>query len=362
MRILRFLLKIYYDFTMIKHKLSKGVVFILLILVFGSCTSLRKIGIEVSFLPEYPISDDIQSVVILNRSMGPQFSNQNADSLEKYFVNKHLDLDSVFQDSIAADTVIKVTAKAMFGSSRFDVVIPKERNLYRYNYSDLDNPLDNGFINQVCTDYKVDAVFVLEDFFEHLRTIYTMTPGTIQEMYNASTDLASVSDWRFYRKDPIKKVIRFQVADTINWKGYNYTLEALYASMPGIKDALVNGAVSSAEKMAGYICPKWINQTRYYYLTGNKEIDAAVPLILENKWKEAGEIWQKYSGTSSKAIRSKVEYNLALAAEMNNDFDLAIEWGIKSFKTRYSKPAEVYLKSLDQRKKQQAKEALKEKY
>ena len=189
-----------------------------------------------------------------------------------------------------------------------------------------------------------------------------MTPGDFHEMYNASTDLASVGDWRLYRKDPNKKVIRFQVADTINWKGLNYTLNVLYMAMPGIKDALVNGAVSSGEKMASYICPKWINQTRYYYLTGNKEIDAAVPLILENKWKEAGEIWQKYSGTSSKSVRSKVEYNLALVAEMNNDFDLAIEWGIKSFKTKYSKPAEVYLKTLDQRKKQQAKEALKVKY
>ena len=348
---------------MIKHKLSKWAIFILFIIVFGSCTSLRNIGIEVSVLPEFPISDDIQGVVILNRSMGPQFSNQNADSLERFFVNKHLDLDSVFQDSIAADTVIKVTAKAMFRSARYDVVIPKERNLYRYNYNDIDNPLDNEFINQVCNDFQVDAVLVLEDFFEHLKTVYTMAPQSGEQViYNAATDLATVVDWRLYRKDPNKKVIRFQVADTINWKGFNYTLEALYRTMPGIKDALVNGGVSAGEKMASYICPKWINQTRYYYLTGNKEIDAAVPLILENRWKEADEIWQKHSGTSSKAVRSKVEYNLALVAEMNNDFDLAIEWGIKSFKTKYSKPAEVYLKTLDKRKKQHEKESLKVTY
>ena len=61
-------------------------------------------------------------------------------------------------------------------------------------------------------------------------------------------------------------------------------------------------------------------------------------------------------------FRSKVEYNLALAAEMKNDFDLAIEWGVKSFKSRYSKPAEVYLKTLDLRKKQMEKEGLKTTY
>ncbi len=348
---------------MIKHKLSKGIFFILFIIVFVSCTSLRNIGIEVSNLPQYPISDDVQSLVVFNRSMSSMFTNQNGDSLEKYFLKKRMELDTLFLDSIASDTLIKVVAKAMFESGRYDVVIPKERNLYRYNFYDLDNPLDNDLINQFCNDFKVDAVLVLEDFIEHMKVVYTMSPaGGDQVVYNAATDLAYIGDWRLYRKDPTKKVIRFQVADTINWKGYDYNLEPLYQNMPTIKDALVNGGIASGEKMAGYICPKWVKQTRYYYVTGKNEIDAAVPLILQNKWKEAEAIWMKYSGESSKVVRSKVEYNLALAAEMKNDFDLAIEWGVKSFKSRYSKPAEVYLKTLDLRKKQMEKEGLKTTY
>ncbi|MEI6138855.1 MAG: DUF6340 family protein, partial [Mariniphaga sp.] len=161
---------------MIKHKLSKGIFFILFIIVFVSCTSLRNIGIEVSNLPQYPISDDVQSLVVFNRSMSSMFTNQNGDSLEKYFLKKRMELDTLFLDSIASDTLIKVVAKAMFESGRYDVVIPKERNLYRYNFYDLDNPLDNDLINQFCNDFKVDAVLVLEDFIEHMKVVYTMSP------------------------------------------------------------------------------------------------------------------------------------------------------------------------------------------
>ena len=58
----------------------------------------------------------------------------------------------------------------------------------------------------------------------------------------------------------------------------------------------------------------------------------------------------KYSTASPNSLRSKVEYNLALAAEMNGDIDLAIEWGIKSYKTKYSREADLYLKYLDLRR------------
>jgi len=133
-------------------------------------------------------------------------------------------------------------------------------------------------------------------------------------------------------------------------------LEELYSQMPRTKEALIGGGIAAGLKLTGYISPHWVNQTRYYYQTGNKEIDTAIPLIQNNKWEEATAIWTKYASIRSKRIRSKVEYNLALAAEMNDDTDRAIEWGLKSFKTRYSKAIEVYLKALDKKRETQLQE------
>jgi hypothetical protein len=336
----------------------KGVVFAVIGLVLYSCSSLRSIEIEVAVLPEYPIADNIQSLALMNRSMDLQFSNIKPDSLEKMLINKKMVIDTVFQDSLAADTAIQVAAKALFESGRFDAVVPKARNIDRLTNDDISNPLTHTYISTICKDFNVDAVLVLESFNEHLATTYRVTQDGVNyfKVYEAATDITYQSEWRLYRPDELKPSVRFYVTDSIFWKDESSFLKDLYEKMPLTKEALIGGGIASGLKMAGYISTNWVSQSRMYFLTGKPEIDAAVPLIKENKWAEAADLWAKYAKTNSRRTRGKVEFNLALAAEMNGDLDQAIEWGLKSFKTSYSKATEEYLKILDTNRKAKQKE------
>ena len=337
----------------------KGIFFVFIGLLVFSCSSLKKIGIEEAVQPEYPIGEDIQSLVLLNRSMTNRFTNIKSDSLEKILVRNKMLMDTVFQDSIAADTVIQVAAQELFESGRFDVVVPVERNVVRTDSEELAKPLNIKFINEICSDFKADGVLVLESFAEQLKTKYGYL--IIANEFSATTDIYYFSEWRLYRPHELKPVIRFQVGDTIFWNSSSYTtlVQDIYKQMPRTKDALIGGGIASGIKIAGYISPKWVAKTRYYYLTGKNEIDAAVKLIKENKWEEGAAIWEKYALNPSKTIKSKVEFNLALAAEMTGDLDLAIEWGLKSFKSRYTKTIEDYLKALDNKRIAQLKENIK---
>lgn len=332
---------------MIKRSLTEYYIFVFLCIAFCSCTSLRIIDIETAELPEYPIAGDVQGIVLVNTSMGGQFTNIKPDALEKMLANNQMVLDTVFRDSTASDTAIQVAAQAMFGSGRFDVVVPKDRNIAHNN---SDSKLSYDLINQLCADFKVDAVLALENFEEHIRTKYAASSSDWINVYTAATDVAYKSEWRLYRKGTDKGV-KFQVGDSIFWDGTDYTFGGLYSYMPTTKDALINGGVAMGIKMAGYISPRWDKQNRCYYITGDKDIDAAIPFIDKGDWPGAAAIWTKYATNRSRAVRGKVEYNLALAAEMENDFDHAIEWCLKSFKTKYSNAAEFYLETLIQRKK-----------
>ena len=329
----------------------QGITIVIAGMALYSCTSLRDISIEVAVLPEYPISEDVQSIAVLNRSLNMQSVNINSDSIEKILINKRMNMDSVFMDSTAADTAIQVAARALFESGRFDVVVPKERNILRDEYNEIGNPLDVNIINGICRDFNVDAVLILERFSEKLSTkYYYSNDEAVQfgsQLFSATTDVESKSDWRLYRPDNKKLVLRFQMGDSIFWKDTRYSLKELYSLMPRTKEALIGGGIASGLKIAKCISPSWVNQTRRFFMTGKPEIDQAVNLIKVNKWEEAAAIWAKYATTDKKKIRYKVEFNLALAAEMNGNLDLAIEWGLKSFKTHYSKPAEVYLRTLD---------------
>lgn len=357
-------LKVLFFSSKIWKSCVKCVVIFLLVSAFFSCSSIKNIEIELAVAPLYPIEDNIQSIGILNRSMNTQFSNMKSDSIERILIKKKMVLDTVFQDSIVADTVIQVAAKALYESGRFDVVIPKDRNIARTDNQKISSPLNLGFIKNICSDFNVDAVLILESFEEHINTQYYYNnydyAGGSSE-FNSTTDIDFISEWRLYRPDEQKPAIRFQVADTIFWKANSESLADLYSQMPKTKEALISGGIAAGLQMAGYISPAWVSQTRHYFLTGDKEIDAAVSLIKENRWVEAAAIWAKYTTVNSTLVRSKVEFNLALASEMNGDPNLAIEWGLKSFKTRYSKTAETYLKTLDAIRKAKQKE-LKQRY
>lgn len=324
----------------------------LLLLVFTvllcSCSSLRDIAIDTSIAPEFPIADDVQSLALLNRSMNAQFSNLTIDSLERLLIRKNLNLDSVYRDSLAADTLLRVAAQTLFDSGRFDVIIPQEYAVYRYDFNDVDKPLSPNVVNEICETYKVDALLVLEGFAERLVTRYTFSSFevSLSDPYTATSDLSHKSDWRLYRKSQIKAPLRFSVNDSIFWKQSSSALNDLYLRMPKTKEILISGGVDAGLKMANLISPNWSTSKRHYYLTGNGEIDKVESHVKENKWDKAEAIWIKFSTNSSKKIRAKMEYNLALAAEMKGDLDGALEWALKSYQSVYSPKIDEYYKLL----------------
>lgn len=354
-----FQVKIITDISKMKYCINKVLFFSITLIAFYSCNTLGKISIQVSVPPKYPISPDIQSIAILNRSITPKFADFDRDSLEKVLVKHDLALDTIFLDSVASDTAIQVTAKAIFESQRFDVVVPKERNIVREDNGGILNPLDMSYISDICKEFNVNGVLVLENFSEKIFTDFSTRrfnvgyqTGRYIKEYDGVINLSYKLGWRLYQPQLNPSVLRFEISDTIFWESSDYSLKMMYNKLPSIKEALIGGGIASGQDMADKITPTWRDEIRRYYITGNKEIDTAIPLIKENKWEEAAEIWMKYSKVSPNSMRSKVEYNLALAAEMAGDIDLAIEWGIKSYKTKYSREAELYLKYLDLRRKE----------
>ena len=340
-----------------RSHINRILLFPLTLIAFYSCNSLSKIGVQIAEPPKHPISADIQSIAILNRSLTHRFNNLERDSLEKILIDNDLNLDTVFLDSIASDTCIQIAGKTLFESERFDVVVPKERNIIRKDTGGVLNSLDMNYIDGICKDFNVDGVLVLEYFSEKVSTDFAVKnynisfeSGKSLNEYEGTINVSYNLGWRFYQPHLKPSFLNFKVKDTIFWNSYDYSVKAMYQKLPSIKEALILGGIASGTDMAENISPKWVDVTRKYYNTGNKEIDAAIPLIKMNKWKEAAEIWKKYATLSSNSLRSKVEFNLAVAAEMLGNLDIAIEWGVKSYKSHYTREAELYLKYLDRRR------------
>lgn len=301
------------------------------------------------------LSQDIQSLTLMNRSMSNQFQKFNEDSLQMYFYRKGFQLSKIVLDSTASDTTLRALADLMFESGRYDVVIPVNRNLERsISYEMLPDTLSPDQVRQICANYNTDALLVLERFSTKAMAdisgekFQNMNAGYVQS-YNATLDLKYEAFFRFYKPGKKTLVKEIAVSDTIYWESSDAKLEQVFAQLPTVKQALINGGIKAALDLDSKISPTWIREKRGYFLIKSQN-DLGQEYMNENDFEKAANYWEDVAESPNKKIRSKAEYNLALISELNGDIDKAIEYGLKSFYSYYRFQTETYLKKLQARK------------
>lgn len=296
---------------------------------------------------EFPA--DIQSITLMNRSLNNQFLQHREDSLQMYFYRNGYQLSAVVLDSMAADTTIRALAELMFESGRYDVVVPIKKNIERnLTYDLIPDTLNPSLVSLLCKQYNTDALMVMEQFSTKVMADYSENKyidrysGTSYSLY-ASLDLKYDALFRIYK--PGSKTREIQLSDTINWESSDDSQLRLFNKLPSIKQALINAGIKIALDMDDKISPSWVSEKRGYYLFDQKN-DLGRQLINENKTEEARAFWTDKAKSTNKKIKSRAEFNLALASELDGNVDQAIEWGLKSFYTQYNHRTEVYLKKL----------------
>ncbi len=326
------------------------------LVVLQSTAQLKKFTVEIPNTPKFKISDSIQSFTLLNRSITPEFSNFNSDSLQISFYKQNFRVNQTILDSIAADTTIKVLGELLFESERFDVVIPVDRNIYRLlPFAQTPEPLSWNYVESICEQFKTDALIVLENQAMHANTNYKTQHEFIdfssEKTYLASVNFKSRTHWRIY--DPKKKQIivdHQKNEDSLYWESYEYDLRTTFRKLPSIKEAAIQTAIQNAVSFSDLIAPSWVEETRYYFVLDDTLIDKSVTFASDGNWEAAYENWKPYADQGKLVKKSKIMLNLALAAEMNGNLDLAIEWAKKSKDAYYREVSNYYLNQLNKRK------------
>ncbi|MBC8005252.1 MAG: hypothetical protein H7X84_07240 [Verrucomicrobia bacterium] len=317
----------------------------------SSCKSYyTALTIETPSPAKEELPQDIQSITLMNRSINNQFLNHNADTLQAYFFDNNYQLSVVVLDSVAADTTIRALGELMYNSGRYDVVIPVERNINKFiPYNLVPDTLNPEFVSEQCQKYNTDALMVLEQFSAKVMTDYVLAKyvdklaGT-SLYYYASLDLKYNAFFRIYK--PGSKTREIELSDTIYWDSAGDIKVSMFEELPSIKQALISAGIKVALDVDKKISPAWQPEKRGYFLLDKKN-DLGQQLLNENKLAEAKAYWLEKAQSTDKKIKSRAEYNLALANELEGNINQAIEWGLKSFNTQYHHQTEVYLKNLN---------------
>jgi len=333
----------------------KKILFLLAGIALVSCKSNYAIlTIENIQHAKEELSPDIQSITLMNRSMSSQFQNHREDSLQMYFYRKGFQLSNIVLDSTAADTTVRALAELMFESGRYDVVVPLERNFKRdLSYEILPDTLSPAQVREICTNFKTDALMVLERFSTKTMADYSaeryLDGNGNGYSYNATLDLKYDAFFRIYKPGNKTLVKSIAVSDTIYWESIDNSQAGLFSKLPSVKQALINAGIKVALDVDSKLSPTWVPEKRGYFLFKSKD-DKGQKFMNENKYDEAGRYWTELARSTNKKTRSKAEYNLALVSELNGDLDKAIGFGLKSFYSYYRFQTQTYLKKLEARK------------
>ena len=98
------------------------------------------------------------------------------------------------------------------------------------------------------------------------------------------------------------------------------------------------------------IAPYWQNVNRAWYPEGNYAFRQAGKFAREGEWLKASEIWRKLAYGEDRRVAARASFNMALASEMQDEFDIAIEWVNRSIDLGLDYYSEYYLEILKNRR------------
>jgi hypothetical protein len=212
-----------------------------------------------------------------------ELSRESADALSGYF-KKSAYFKNVrnFRDSLNA-VLTTISSDELFHKTNSDMLV----FLDYFKFNDL---LINKSSNQVYTSVVLFWTIALKN-------------DSSAYVYN-QIDTLNYDDWEF--------------------KNYNLAKE-------GYKKILMDAAKYLGESFGKKIIPSWMPVERMYYTSNNADMLKAEQFALNNEWLKAAEIWNKETKNKNPRIVAKSCYNMALAAEMEGQIDLSIDWLIKSY-------------------------------
>jgi tetratricopeptide (TPR) repeat protein len=313
--------------------------------------------IEIPQKSKKELPQNIQSLLLIARVVDEKYTNLGSDSLQRIFFRQEFDYDTIINDIQTVDTTLKALGELLFESGRYDFVIPENRFPAFESNAFITKEMPWEEVKSLCETYNTDAVLSIDYLKTRVKTSYDVESyfnpydNSFTSMSKAEMQISFETIIRVY--DPLQeKIIARQfLRDTLFWEDYGQNARELFSQFTPVKKALNEVGIAIALDFSGIIGPVWLRDKRSYFATGDANLKKAVPLVNSGQWLPAIELWKNTAeNTSSKSLKSKAEFNIALGCEMLGDIDAAIDWALKSYNTMYRTNTYNYLETLKFRK------------
>ena len=310
-------------------KNKAGKILLLILLTCSSCSSIYRFSIDVQepALVTLPIS--AQNVLILNNTVA-QPENYGIDrTFEGRPVSENFPL---LTDSLIWSAMDEI-AGVLNESNFFNTI-----SIYRKSLRTDKEWLSKAYLSpEEQSDFydagNCDALLVIERLLfsvnENVKKIntgsLTLEPAVYVDL--RSEGMITCSMYAYGREKPLTT---FSVSDTLYVKSTVINDSTiLFKEIPEfVLDELSR---SLGNKAATYFIPTWKTEKRFLFVSYNSRMQEAAGYAADQKWANAESIWVAELEKKTKpADRSKISFNLAVANEMQDRLELALELAQKA--------------------------------
>lgn len=221
-------------------------------------------------------------------------------------------------------------------------------------------PLDWGMVERICRETQSDAVLALEtydsDFIvtnaEKLEDQKQKDGTTIKVKVFTAQGVATVKlGFRLYDVKNKRIIDQHQYNHGNTWNARGST-----AAQAALALIAKNDAVMRVSENSGYVYGKrivpmqvWLSRRVYSKGGGNPQLKAGARAALVNDWDNAIRNWEQTANAGSSKSAGKACYNLAVAYEVEGDFEKALQWARRAYSQYGFKPSRQYVAQLEQR-------------
>jgi hypothetical protein len=340
-------------------------------IMFSGCNTLHNfqtIDMEILVPATVVFPKKPDTIAVRYNNFNAPYNPEFAEYSEN---NKQL-TDSTNTDSTAAEVYYNYFLQTLKSTSFFDSVAEIERNIYsnivlsdsllKIAFPGLHDSIITGNISKKYTpaanfwslagNFQPEKENSVVKYLDPVRGLYTKEELTqLADSTNAQLllsldyfttidrklsvdeqnttgifDVFVVAYWNFYDLETTQLSWFYDRVDTITW---DY-VEGL-TQLPQRTEGILEAAEITAGQFADFLIPHWIEVQRIYYRSGQIDLKQTNRLVAEGKWLESAEIWKQHVNNPNKKIAAKCKFNMALACEMLNQFDAAVDWAVQSF-------------------------------
>jgi len=247
-------------------------------------------------------------------------------------------METFKSDSILLKQAVLGLEDGLIESPRYNVVksMPK-RNLPGFQ-GDLSIDLNWRLLSRICPDSTDLLIELVAANFKD--TVIPIWESKIhwQNYYC----ILSTFYWRLYEYESGNTRV-FRIKDTVRIEERSSDDYSKETSATRLIDNLKFSSYQAGLTFATGIAPTWKEIDRIYYKFLIPAFYTADNLVKKGDWKGAAEKWRPLTLSKNKVIASRACFNMAVAAEMSDHFDLSLEWinmskklGMKLFVDEYA--------------------------